>query len=128
MAYVPANDTGDSPTLTFLHDSTSNPADNWYGVDFDEGTSGWGPIRWKSVERSWSPTRGGFNGIEVGVSHWLLALLLLLAPALRVNRIRKFRRGRRLGLCPACGYDLRATPDRCPECGHAADRPGIVLE
>jgi hypothetical protein len=38
------------------------------------------------------------------------------ASLLAVHYFRR-RREMRMGLCPKCGYDLRATPDRCPECG-----------
>ena len=52
-----------------------------------------------------------------GIPDWLIAGLLILPPGLWLRGFLKRRRQHRLGHCAKCGYDLRATPDRCPECG-----------
>jgi hypothetical protein len=49
--------------------------------------------------------------------HWLLLVVLGVLPVIRITRFIRRRRQHREGCCQTCGYDLRATPDRCPECG-----------
>jgi hypothetical protein len=49
---------------------------------------------------------------------WVPIVLLGIAPVFAVRRaMRRWRRRAKIGRCAKCGYDLRATPDRCPECG-----------
>lgn len=45
-----------------------------------------------------------------------LFLIALVVPGFHIFRWRRNRRPKP-GHCRKCGYDLRATPDRCPECG-----------
>jgi hypothetical protein len=63
---------------------------------------------------------------------WLPVLAFAALPAARVTaglrRRWRRRRQQRSGRCAACGYDLCATPGRCPECGivPGAGLPGLA--
>ena len=59
---------------------------------------------------------------DIRAPYWFCTAACAVLPLTWVVRRNHWRRAkrRRAGLCPACGYDLRATPGRCPECGAAA--------
>jgi hypothetical protein len=48
------------------------------------------------------------------VAHGVITALLSRRESLWLERTRQ-------GLCTRCGYDLRASIIRCPECGHSMD-------
>lgn len=74
---------------------------------------------------------GVVHGVYIGPSvelyscwmtmpYWLVAIVLALPGGWLVRRaLHRWQRMRRMraGLCPTCGYDLRASRDLCPECG-----------
>jgi hypothetical protein len=72
--------------------------------------------------------RRGYHEICLTVPHSLLAMVLGVWPGVRITRFIRRSRQHREGLCQVCGYDLRATPDRCPECGALVPSPGTPGE
>ena len=128
------DDRGDSHAVPL--EWSSHPADASFSGPVPSGVG----LASNQGERKWGFNLGGFGlgryvfefsssgkyqGVwhyQLKVPHWF-ASLVLAGPAayclfrrykngLRQTRIRE-------GLCANCGYDLRASKDRCPECGTA---------
>jgi hypothetical protein len=58
-----------------------------------------------------------------GVRLMMVVVVSAILPAGWVwGFVRGRQRARRAGCCPGCGYDLRASPERCPECGRVVGR------
>jgi len=85
----------------------------WQGVFFDQATGFAinGFIDFHKVD---------FVDNYYGVFDWLIVLATAILPAVyAIKAILRRRKPRNPYACLTCGYDLRATPNRCPECGSA---------
>ncbi|HEY7115828.1 MAG TPA: hypothetical protein VH475_04525 [Tepidisphaeraceae bacterium] len=107
-------------------------------IDNSPAARAWGPVgigwdaqtyhRWIGFEYasgiytppfSWQLPRAPFR--RIGMPLWSLITVFALAPSRGFWRLARRCRPSNSGACTICGYDLRATPHRCPECGHVQE-------
>jgi hypothetical protein len=60
---------------------------------------------------------GGEEKIIVKLPMALIVAFFSIVPLWKAHRMRRNYKRRNDQLCSHCGYDLRASPERCPECG-----------
>jgi hypothetical protein len=95
----------------------------------------WGPV--DQQDPRWGPERLGFVSGRprtvfgkddlrrlIITPLWLVFAVTFPLPSAWLYQWRRRRARQRLNHCRQCGYDLRATPDRCPECGTAVAGKG----
>ena len=96
--------------------SNDNSVPGWFSGE------AYGPVMTKTfLGFGWTTDeRQNWRFSAVAIPAYGPAIIFALMPALAIRRAAsRYRQARRKAQlrCPSCGYDLRATPDRCPECG-----------
>jgi hypothetical protein len=107
--------------LRYRRDDVAWPGNDLLLLDPDFGDTLISRERGGFAWYEWRKAGGGIHQAQAVVPCWCLAATMALLPlgwtTLQWRSRVRGRRRKRLGLCLGCGYDLRASKDRCPECG-----------
>jgi hypothetical protein len=109
-------------SLTFAYETNGiMPDDDFWTTVYREGLPGYenafAPYGMLGYFNFYRVNWGSSTIVNLTVPDWFYILLGLILPTCWVLQRWRRRRHYRDGLCPACGYDLRASKDECPECG-----------
>ncbi len=77
----------------------------------------------RDFETKWVPSIGEDH---VFIPLWIPSVLFSVVFAISYTPFRRRRKRKKLGLCVKCGYDLRGSKERCPECGREFEAPKPV--
>ena len=100
--------------LSFAGDSEEESRSRWQWTP-DRLRNGWNMAAFGQSGFSGSNPNSRFATPTLPL--YFPALLFTLPPAIALHRHLRRRHRMRNNLCPSCGYDLRASPEKCPECG-----------
>lgn len=107
----------------------------WLGASLAYGTA-WLIIRHENEDpkrsstwmewKNYTAARPPVPFLWIAVPFWMIAIVFGSLPTIygwiMIMRNWRNHRRRRAGSCHVCGYDLRGSADRCPECGEAISR------
>jgi hypothetical protein len=107
-----------------FHARISDEASYLGVIGWSDYHSGIGSMGAANRRRGRSPTTFPLTGsTSFSVRWWFLIVLAGLPLERRVFKRLLSKPQPDPGICLKCGYDLRASPDRCPECGMARTAP-----